>query len=212
MMEKRKRLKIKRFIDVFVALIILFISSPIILFTALAIYMEDRGPIFFLQKRAGIKGKEFILIKFRSMKVNNLLPEEVGQVRENHPLVTRVGRIIRRYHIDELPQMINVLKGDMSIVGPRATLFSQVKDYDDFQRRRLNMKPGITGWAQVNGNTLLDWNDRIRLDVWYVDNYSLNLDFCIMVKTLITMICGEKINERALEEAKKHENYTRRNS
>jgi len=211
-MRRKVALKIKRLIDIIVAISVLFLSLPITFATAVAIYSEDRGPIFFKQKRAGLKGKEFTLIKFRSMKVNNLPPEEVGQVREEHPLVTRVGRIIRRYHIDEVPQMINVLKGDMSLVGPRATLPSQVKSYDNFQKRRLNMKPGITGWAQVNGNTLLDWSDRIRLDVWYIENWSLKLDLYIIIKTLSTIFFGERINEKALREAIEYEGYSSRNS
>jgi len=209
-MRKDISLKIKRIIDIVVAVIILFISFPIILITSLLIFLEDKGPIFFMQRRVGLRGKEFTLIKFRSMKVNNFPPEEIGQVREEHPLVTRIGRIIRRYHIDEIPQIINVLKGDMSLVGPRATIPSQVMNYDDFQTRRLEMKPGITGWAQVNGNTLLDWNDRIRLDVWYIEHWSLRLDLYIIIKTLKTIILGEFIDKKALKEAIEYEIHTHR--
>lgn len=208
----RNKYLAKRLIDVLISVLFIVFTSIIILLTSIAIYLEDRGPVFFRQKRAGLYGKEFVLIKFRSMKVNNVPPEQIGQVREDNPMVTKVGRIIRRYHIDEIPQMFNVLKGDMSIVGPRATLLSQVKNYTDYQKLRLKMKPGITGWAQINGNTMLDWDDRIRLDVWYVENWNLALDFYIMFKTINTLLFGECINEKALKEAIEYENSLSRNS
>lgn len=201
-----RSLKLKRLFDILFSLLILVFMSPILFFTALAIYLEDGGPVLFKQKRVGLYGKEFTIIKFRSMKINDIPPEEMGQVNEKHPLVTKVGRIIRKFHIDEIPQLFNVLKGDMSIVGPRATLTSQVKNYNNYQRLRLKMKPGITGWAQINGNTLLDWNDRIKLDVWYVMNWNIILDFYIMIKTFNTLLFGEYINEKALKEAIEYEN------
>lgn len=208
----RNKYLAKRLIDVLISVLFIVFTSIIILLTSIAIYLEDRGPVFFRQKRAGLYGKEFVLIKFRSMKVNNVPPEQIGQVREDNPMVTKVGRIIRRYHIDEIPQMFNVLKGDMSIVGPRATLLSQVKNYTNYQKLRLKMKPGITGWAQINGNTMLDWDNRIRLDVWYVENWNLALDFYIMFKTINTLLFGECINEKALKEAIEYENSLSRNS
>lgn len=208
----RNKYLAKRLIDVLISVLFIVFTSIIIFLTSIAIYLEDRGPVFFRQKRAGLYGKEFVLIKFRSMKVNNVPPEQIGQVREDNPMVTKVGRIIRRYHIDEIPQMFNVFKGDMSIVGPRATLLSQVKNYTDYQKLRLKMKPGITGWAQINGNTMLDWDDRIRLDVWYVENWNLALDFYIMFKTINTLLFGECINEKALKEAIEYENSLSRNS
>jgi len=169
---------------------------------SLLILIDDGWPVFLKQKRIGQNFKEFELLKFRSMKVNNIPVEQMGQVREDNPLVTRIGRIIRRFKIDELPQLINVLLGDMSLVGPRPTVPEQVKRYTDFEKLRLKMKPGITGWAQVNGNTQLSWDERIKLDVWYIEHWSLWLDFIIVIKTIKVVLFGERPVTKAIKEAK----------
>ena len=197
---------IKRLIDLVGAASVLLILSPLLLATMICIVLEDGFPIFFTQKRAGQNEKEFDILKFRSMRVNTEAAETMGTVTGTHPLVTRTGRFIRRFKIDELPQIINVLKGDLSLVGPRPTLLAQVKEYSDFERRRMKMKPGMTGWAQVNGNINLPWEERIALDVWYVENWSLILDFKILLRTVGVVLFGETPNPRALEEAHAHAN------
>ncbi|ADI14393.1 sugar transferase [Truepera radiovictrix] len=198
-------LAVKRLLDVTVALATLLILSPLLLITALLIVLEDGRPIFFRQVRAGQGGKTFSILKFRSMRVNDLPVATMGAVTGEHPLVTRVGRVIRRLKIDELPQLLNVLTGELSLVGPRPTLLEQVAEYDDFEARRLSLKPGVTGWAQVSGGIYLPWEERIALDVWYVDNWSLALDFEILVRTVGVILWGERLNTRALARALEHE-------
>jgi lipopolysaccharide/colanic/teichoic acid biosynthesis glycosyltransferase len=189
---------IRRFSDLVTSIVILFLVSPVMLLTGLAIWLTDRGPIFFRQTRAGLMGCPFELVKFRSMRVNDLPAVVVGQVRSEHPMVTPVGRWIRRFKIDELPQLFNVLRGEMALIGPRPTVMEQVNDYTPFQRRRLNIAPGLTGWAQVNGGVEISWPERILLDVWYVDHRSLRLDIQVVLRTFIVILFGEKPNKNAL--------------
>jgi lipopolysaccharide/colanic/teichoic acid biosynthesis glycosyltransferase len=144
---------------------------------------------------------DLVCASFRSMRVNDFSPLRVGQVRGEHPLVTPVGRWIRRLKVDELPQLLNVLRGDMSLVGPRPALVDQVESYTDFQRRRLEMRPGMTGWAQVNGNIELEWAERILLDIWYIDHCSPWLDLRILWRTSAVVIFGERSNRQALKDA-----------
>lgn len=200
--NRASMLKVKRMIDIIVSISVITISLPLMIIVSLLILIDDGLPVFFKQKRIGQNFKEFELLKFRSMKVNNIPVEQMGQVREDNPLVTRIGRIIRRFKIDELPQLINVLLGDMSLVGPRPTVPEQVKRYTDFEKLRLKMKPGITGWAQVNGNTQLSWDERIKLDVWYIEHWSLWLDFIIVIKTIKVVLFGERPVTKAIKEAK----------
>lgn len=174
----------KRVLDLVISAIGLVICAPLFAFVALAIKLDSPGPVFFRQERTGKDGQPFYPYKFRTMVVN---AERIGlglNVAKDDPRITRVGRVLRNWGIDELPQLINVLKGEMSLVGPRPTLRYQVEQYDAFQRRRLEVKPGITGWALVNGRNRLSWEERIKLDVWYVDNWSLWLDIKILFKTL----------------------------
>ena len=192
---------LKRLLDITLAAAVLLALSPLLIATVICIVLEDGLPVFFTQKRAGQNGREFDILKFRSMRVNTEAAETMGTVTGSHPLVTRTGRFIRRFKIDELPQLINVLKGDLSLVGPRPTLLAQVQQYSDFERRRIKMKPGMTGWAQVNGNISLPWEERIALDVWYVENWSLTLDMEILLRTVGVVLFGETPNRRALEEA-----------
>lgn len=203
-------LALKRGIDFCTAALALILLSPLLLFSAVFVYLEDRGPILFTQERVGQGGRSFRVFKFRSMRVNNTPVEEMGQVREDHPMVTRTGRVLRRLKIDELPQLLNVLKGDMSLVGPRPTIREQVERYDAYERRRLLAPPGVTGWAQINGNTQLEWSERILLDVWYVGHWSLWLDMKILVHTVQVILRGEHRNEAALLEAMRYADSTRR--
>jgi len=191
----------QRLIDISCSSTLLLLASPILLVTAVAIWLTDHGPVFYRQTRTGWRGRPFQLVKFRSMEVNHLSPLVVGQVRGTHHMVTPVGRWIRRFKIDELPQLWNVLRGEMSLVGPRPALPVQTAAYTEFQRRRLLVRPGITGWAQVNGNIEIPWAERILLDVWYVDHRSVWLDMKILFRTLAVILLGEKSSERALEEA-----------
>lgn len=196
--------------DVAVSAPLLIAAAPVLALAAAAVAAEDGLPVLFRQERVGAGGRTFRLYKFRSMRRHRDSPEAVGQVGEDHALVTRTGRILRRLKIDELPQLWHVLVGDMSLVGPRPTLASQVAAYDSFQRRRLSVRPGMTGWAQVNGNTRVTWEERIALDVWYVDHWSLALDLKILAGTLKVILLGERSNPEALQSATQHEKRTRR--
>jgi lipopolysaccharide/colanic/teichoic acid biosynthesis glycosyltransferase len=179
-----------RALDIVLAGVALVVSSPLLAAAAIAIRLESRGPALYRQRRVGIGGEPFDLWKLRTMVPG---AEEMGAgiyVLEGDPRITRVGRLLRRLSLDELPNLFNVVKGDMSIVGPRPTIQEQVDRYTDRQRRRLEVKPGITGWAQVNGRTSLPWPDRIELDVWYVEHRSLRLDLGILARTARMLATG----------------------
>jgi len=154
---------------------------PIFAIIGILIKLDSKGPVFFIQKRAGKDGKLFEAFKLRTMVHD---AEKLGKgLRVDDPRITRIGKYLR-WGIDELPQLINVFKGDMSLVGPRPTLIEQVKRYSKEHRRRLEMKPGLTGWALVNGRNALSWPEKIKYDIWYIDHWSLWLDLKILVKTL----------------------------
>ena len=199
----------KRLFDRGVATVGLVVSSPLLGAVALAVRLEDGPGVLFQQERLGFAGRTIRVAKFRSMRHNDADPTTMGRVDGTNPLVTRTGRITRRLKIDELPQLLSVARGDLSLVGPRPTLVEQLADYDDFQRRRLEVRPGLTGWAQVNGNTSLSWDERIRLDVWYVDNWTFWLDIKILLRTIGAVLLGERRNTQALEEATRHEAVAR---
>lgn len=172
----------KRGLDIFCAATGLIVIFPFLLIIALLIRLDSPGPVFFRQRRAGKGGVPFRIFKFRSMYVD---PRPAhGFQSDDDPRITRVGHWIRRYSVDELPQLINVLTGDMSLVGPRPALVYQTERYDARQRQRLNVRPGITGWAQVNGRNAISWEEKIELDLWYVAHCSLWLDVRILLKTL----------------------------
>jgi undecaprenyl phosphate N,N'-diacetylbacillosamine 1-phosphate transferase len=175
---------IKRAADVLLSGVAMAASFPLWLAIAILVKVESKGPVFFVQKRVGKDGKRFRAYKFRTM-IEGAANQGAGHLieGEDDPRITRVGRFLRSWGLDELPQFINILKGDMSVVGPRPTLPYQVEQYDDFQRRRLEVRPGVTGWAQIHGRNLLSWPERIEYDVWYVDNWSLALDAEIILKT-----------------------------
>jgi lipopolysaccharide/colanic/teichoic acid biosynthesis glycosyltransferase len=172
----------------FLALVVLL---PIFLIVAILIKIDSKGFVFFLQERVGKDGKIFKVFKFRTMTVDAPEKTKGRYIEKSNPYVTRIGKFLRRFGIDELPQLINVLKGEMSLVGPRPTLPYQVAKYDEFQKRRLLIKPGITSWALVNGRNKLTWPEKIKLDVWYIENWSSWLDIKILFKTVWVVAKGE---------------------
>lgn len=171
----------------------LLLTSPLLVAAALAIKLSDRGPVLYKQERIGQGGQPFTILKLRTMTVgaeNNGLGLLIA---ENDSRITAPGRVLRASSIDELPQLLNVLRGEMALVGPRPTVASQVEQYTAEQRRRLDVKPGLTGWAQVNGRNRLSWPQRIALDVWYVENKSLWLDLVIMARTPFALLNGKAV-------------------
>lgn len=196
-------LKIKRLIDIVLSVIGLTILSPLLIIVAITIKLESKGPVIFQQERLGLNGKVFKIYKFRSMCVGaekSGVYETKGDAR-----VTRVGKFIRKTSIDEFPQFINIIKGDMSLIGPRPTLTYhpwKLDEYTEIQRKRFNVRPGVTGWAQVNGRKDIPWGKRIEYDVEYVDNLSSGLDFKIFIKTIFKVLTMQD-NVNVGETAKK---------
>ena len=168
----------------------LAVSSPFLAAAALAIKLDDGGPVLYRQRRVGHQGEEFDLLKLRTMVVGAEKQGAGWAVNRGDPRITRAGRLLRRLSLDELPQFWNVLRGDMSLIGPRPTLSYQVEQYTPRQRRRLAVKPGLTGWAQIHGRAALPWDERIELDVWYVENRSPWLDLKILVRTPLALFRG----------------------
>ena len=168
----------------------LLVASPLLALAALAIKLEDGGPVLYRQTRVGKDSSDFELLKLRTMVVG---AETMGAglaVNRGDARITRSGRLLRKLSLDELPQLWNVVRGEMSCIGPRPTLRYQVEQYDDRQRHRLDVKPGITGWAQINGRASLPWADRIELDVWYVEHRSPRLDLRILARTPFALFRG----------------------
>ncbi len=164
----------------------MIVLIPIFAVIGIFIKLDSKGPVFFIQERAGKDGKIFKAYKLRTM-VDKAVEIDGKKISESDSRITRVGKHLR-WGIDELPQLINVFKGDMSLVGPRPALIGQVKRYSKEHRRRLEMKPGITGWALINGRNTLTWPEKIKLDIWYIDHWSLWLDFKILFKTIWVVI------------------------
>jgi lipopolysaccharide/colanic/teichoic acid biosynthesis glycosyltransferase len=187
-------------LDVVLSATLLVVTSPLLAVAALAIRLESRAPVFYRQRRVGRGGEPFQLWKLRTMVPG---AESIGAgiyVIEGDTRITRVGRLLRRFSLDELPNLVNVLKGEMAIVGPRPTVQEQVDRYTDRQRRRLEVKPGITGWAQINGRTSLSWPERIELDVWYVENRSMRVDLRILLKTARMLATGHGLYSEDLRQ------------
>jgi len=174
----------KRTVDVVLGGAMILLSSVPLALAALAIKLEDGGEVIFRQQRVGRDGKLFRIFKLRTMTVMREAPSGPDRLHRDDARITRVGNVLRKVGLDELPQLFNVLSGAMSLVGPRPTLEFQVAQYDDFQRRRLEAKPGITSLAVVSGRNALSWTERIKLDVWYIDHWSLRLDLSILFRTL----------------------------
>jgi lipopolysaccharide/colanic/teichoic acid biosynthesis glycosyltransferase len=175
---------------VLVAGVALVLASPILLAAVVAIRLESHGSPIYRQRRVGRDGEPFEMLKLRTMVSG---AEHIGAgmaVNYGDPRITRVGALLRRFSLDELPNLFNVMRGEMAVVGPRPTIQAQVDQYTDRQRRRLEVKPGITGWAQVNGRASLPWHERIELDIWYVENRSLGLDLRILAKTVRMLVTG----------------------
>ena len=179
-----------RVADLALAALGLLVGAPIVAVSAAAIKLTSRGPVIYRQQRVGREGQAFEVYKLRTMRMG-ADPVGVGTpVLEDDPRVTRVGRFLRRFSLDEIQNLVNVLRGEMAIVGPRPTLAAQVELYTPSQLRRLEVKPGLTGWAQVNGRAGIPWEERIELDVWYVDNRSPRLDLRILGRTFRMLTTG----------------------
>jgi lipopolysaccharide/colanic/teichoic acid biosynthesis glycosyltransferase len=181
---------VNRAADLAVAGGTLLLASPLIALAAIAVKLEDGGPVLYRQTRVGKDGADFELLKLRTMVVG---AETMGAglaVNRGDSRITRSGRLLRKLSLDELPQLWNVVRGEMSVIGPRPTLRYQVEQYDERQRHRLDVKPGITGWAQINGRASLPWADRIELDVWYVEHRSPRLDLRILARTPLALFRG----------------------
>ena len=182
---------IKRILDFTCSLIGVLILSPIFILVCIALLIANRGNIFFIQKRPGRGGKIFSIMKFKTMTDNR---NSKGELLPDAERLTKVGQFIRSTSLDEIPQLINVLKGDMSIIGPRPLLPEYIPLYSTEQARRHEVRPGITGWAQVNGRNAISWGDKFKLDVWYVDHLSFKLDFKIFFLTLKKVFKREGIS------------------
>jgi len=181
---------IRRAIDIVVSAVALLLTAPLIVLAMLAIRLETPGPVLYTQRRAGRHGRPFDVIKLRTMVDG---AEHMGAglaIDADDPRVTRVGAFLRRTSLDELPNLLNVLRGQMSLIGPRPTLPVQVQQYNERQRGRLEIKPGITGWAQVNGRASLPWSERIELDLYYIEHRSLALDLRILLRTVAMVLGG----------------------
>jgi sugar transferase EpsL len=192
--------QMKRTFDIVISCTLLVALAPVLMLVAAIIWFFEGRPILFVQPRPGKGGEVFQLMKFRTMSTassRSLRPTNEFQ------RVTSVGKILRRTSLDELPQLWNVLKGDMSLVGPRPLLIEYLPLYSDQQNRRHEVRPGITGWAQVNGRNTISWEDKFRLDVWYVDHQSLALDLKIIACTLIKAVLGSGVNQSSVTIAEK---------
>lgn len=188
-----RKQKIKRFIDIVGALIGLVAFSPIMIVVAFVIYITMGRPIIYKQLRPGLNGKPFIIYKFRTMLD---LRDEDGNLLPDERRLTAIGKFLRYTTLDEVPEFWNVLKGDMSLVGPRPLLMEYLDRYDLEQARRHEVKPGMTGWAQVNGRNALTWEEKFKLDVWYVDNWNISLDLKIIFLTVIKVLKREGVSAK----------------
>lgn len=183
---------IKRCLDVILALVGLVLTLPILLVLALLVRWRLGKPVLFRQERPGLAGRPFTIYKFRTMLD---AADSDGRQRSDGERLTTFGRRLRATSLDELPELFNVLKGDMSIVGPRPLLMEYVSLYDSFQARRHEVRPGLTGWAQINGRNAIDWPTRFELDVWYIDNWSLWLDLRILAMTAVKVVRREGVSQ-----------------
>lgn len=189
----RFHLMIKRCFDLLVASLLIPLLCPVLVLIALAVKLTSPGPILFRQERMGKLGKGFEIYKFRSM-IDGAIHQGAGlSTYKDDPRLTPIGKFLREYHLDELPQIFNIWRGDMSLVGPRPLLCSELPTYSDWEKRRLLMAPGLTGWQQINGGELLDPNERMRLDIWYVDNWNFWLDLLIILRTIPVVLAKKGV-------------------
>jgi sugar transferase EpsL len=189
----RMQLAFKRWLDIAIAICAIAILLPVFLLIALAVRFSSPGPILFRQERLGKLGKPFIIYKFRTM-IDGATHLGAGlDTFKGDPRVTPIGRLLREYHLDELPQLFNVILGNMSLVGPRPLLVSALPTYSDWEKRRLLMPPGITAWEAVKGGLLNDVDERIKLDVWYVDNWNIWLDAVIIFRTIPVVLLKQGV-------------------
>lgn len=183
---------LKRVIDFFIALFAIIILSPIFLVVIILLSIANKGAgVFFTQSRPGLNGKIFKVIKFKSMTDEK---DENGVLLPNDQRITKVGKIIRKFSIDELPQLINILKGDMALIGPRPLLVRYLELYTPEQARRHEVRPGLTGWAQVHGRNNITWAEKFKLDVWYVDHCSLWVDIKVIFMTIKSVLVGKDVS------------------
>ena len=179
-----------RALDAVASVVGLVVTSPLLAASAIAIKLEDGGPILFRQVRVGKDGEDFALLKLRTMVIDAEKQGAGYAVDAGDSRITRVGRILRRTSVDELPQLWNVFRGEMSLIGPRPTLRYQVEKYNARQRKRLEVRPGLTGWAQIHGRATLPWDERIELDIWYVEHVSPKVDLKILWRTPLALFSG----------------------
>ncbi|NBC65808.1 MAG: lipid carrier--UDP-N-acetylgalactosaminyltransferase [Bacteroidetes bacterium] len=182
----------KRIVDFIIACVVLILTSPIFLLVSLILFIQNRGALFFYQERPGYQEQPFHIIKFKTMTDER---DQDGNLLPDVERITAAGQFIRKYSLDELPQLLNVLKGDMSLIGPRPLLFKYIPLYSYEQRRRHEVRPGITGWAQVNGRNSISWTRKFELDIYYVENVSFALDFKIFWLTILKILKREGVNQ-----------------
>lgn len=182
----------KRILDIFISLIALIVLSPLLIFVTIGLYFANKGKPFFFQQRPGMNTKAFDIIKFKSMTDER---DATGNLLPDFQRITRLGQFVRKTSIDELPQLINVLKGDMSLVGPRPLLFKYIPLYSELQMRRHEVRPGMTGWAQVNGRNSISWSEKFSFDVEYVNKVSIMLDIRIIILTILKVVRKEGVNQ-----------------
>ena len=187
---------LNRALDSALAGLVLAAASPVLALAAVAVKLQDGGPVLYRQTRVGKDGEDFELLKLRTMVVGAETQGAGYAVSEGDSRITRVGRLLRRASVDELPQLWNVVRGEMSLIGPRPTLRYQVERYDERQRKRLDVLPGITGWAQIHGRASLPWAERIELDVWYVEHRSPLVDLKILLRTPLALFSGTYKGDR----------------
>lgn len=180
-----------RLAEIFFSFLLLVVLTPLFAVIAIAVKAESKGPVFFTQRRGGLEGKHFIIYKFRTMYKSHVDVHKV--LVDNDPRITKVGNFLRKTSIDELPQLINILKGDMSFIGPRPTVTGQTDNYNEYQMQRLQVKPGVTGWAQISGRNLLTWDEKIDLDIEYIQKKSFRLDLYILLKTFVKVFRSDEV-------------------
>lgn len=180
-----------RLAEIIFSFLLLVLLLPLFAVIGIAIKAESRGPVFFKQKRGGKNGRHFLIYKFRTMYKSNVDVHKL--LVDNDPRITKVGNFLRKTSLDELPQLLNILKGDMSFIGPRPTVTGQTDNYNSYQMQRLQVKPGVTGWAQVSGRNLLSWDEKIDLDIEYIQKKNFRLNLYILIKTFVKVFKSDEV-------------------